>query len=90
MAELIAGFATSHTPILPLLADRVGSTRRERPQEPAAPRYRRHALRRAVVDALRSDQRSALGRLPANLLHSGSSKIRNWITLGGMAFASGS
>jgi hypothetical protein len=37
----------------------------------------------AVVDALRSDNRSALARLPAHLLNSGSSEIRNWITVGG-------
>ena len=41
------------------------------------------ALDRAVVDALCSDDRSALGRLPAELLNSGSSEIRNWITVGG-------
>jgi len=37
----------------------------------------------AVVDALRSEDRGALAQLPAELLNSGSSEIRNWITLGG-------
>jgi 3-O-methylgallate 3,4-dioxygenase len=37
----------------------------------------------AVVDALRSDDRRALAQLPAHLLNSGSSEIRNWITVGG-------
>lgn len=40
-------------------------------------------LDRRVVDALRSDDRSALAALPAALLNSGSSEIRNWITVGG-------
>jgi hypothetical protein len=37
----------------------------------------------AVLDALRSDDRSALAKIPAGLLNSGSSEIRNWITVGG-------
>jgi hypothetical protein len=37
----------------------------------------------AVLDALRTDDRGALARLPAELLNSGSSEIRNWITVGG-------
>jgi Catalytic LigB subunit of aromatic ring-opening dioxygenase len=37
----------------------------------------------AVLDALRSGDRSALAQLPAELLNSGSSEIRNWITVGG-------
>ena len=36
-----------------------------------------------VLDALRSDDRSALAKIPAGLLNSGSSEIRNWITVGG-------
>jgi hypothetical protein len=36
-----------------------------------------------VLDALRSDDRSALAKIPAKLLNSGSSEIRNWITVGG-------
>jgi hypothetical protein len=36
-----------------------------------------------VLDALRSDDRSALAKIPAELLNSGSSEIRNWITVGG-------
>ena len=40
-------------------------------------------LDRAVVDALRSDDRNGLARLPVELLNSGSSEIRNWITVGG-------
>jgi Catalytic LigB subunit of aromatic ring-opening dioxygenase len=41
------------------------------------------ALDTAVLDALRADDHSALARLPAELLNSGSSEIRNWITVGG-------
>jgi hypothetical protein len=37
----------------------------------------------AVVEALRSGDRRALAQLPAHLLNSGSSEIRNWITVGG-------
>lgn len=37
----------------------------------------------AVLDALRSNDRSPLANLPAELLNSGSSEIRNWITVGG-------
>jgi hypothetical protein len=37
----------------------------------------------AVLDALRSNDRSPLSKLPAELLNSGSSEIRNWITVGG-------
>jgi 3-O-methylgallate 3,4-dioxygenase len=41
------------------------------------------ALDLAVVDALRAADRRALAQLPAHLLNSGSSEIRNWITVGG-------
>jgi hypothetical protein len=41
------------------------------------------ALDLAVLDALRSADRSALAKLPVELLNSGSSEIRNWITVGG-------
>ena len=37
----------------------------------------------AVIDALHSDDHDALAQLPAHLLNSGSSEIRNWITVGG-------
>ncbi len=37
----------------------------------------------AVLDAMRSGDRGGLARLPADLLNSGSSEIRNWITVGG-------
>jgi hypothetical protein len=40
-------------------------------------------LDRAVVEALRSGDRRALAELPAQLLNSGSSEIRNWIAVGG-------
>jgi hypothetical protein len=41
------------------------------------------ALDIAVLDALRRADRSALAQLPPELLNSGSSEIRNWITVGG-------
>lgn len=37
----------------------------------------------AVLDAMRSSNRSALAKISAGLLNSGSSEIRNWITVGG-------
>jgi hypothetical protein len=37
----------------------------------------------SVLDALQSDDRSELAKLPPKLLNDGSSEIRNWITLGG-------
>lgn len=40
-------------------------------------------LDRTVLDALGSDDRSALARIPAKLLNDGSSEIRNWIAVGG-------
>jgi hypothetical protein len=41
------------------------------------------ALDLTVLDALRSQDRSALAKIPSQLLNSGSSEIRNWITVGG-------
>jgi hypothetical protein len=40
-------------------------------------------LDRSVLDALASDDRTALAKTPAHLLNDGSSEIRNWITVGG-------